>query len=137
MPFGLVTGLNAVYLSGTPINKLGSHTFYGVNERFVAPRGTAGRTADIFQLDLHLAYGLPIGRLLRATLIADVFNATNSRTETVVDQTWTFAQLEQTVDPNECGGPARAPERVARRAILHGEARSSFRSRFGCASGSG
>ena len=60
-PFRLVTGLLAQYLSGTPISQLGADAIYGPNERFVTPRGTAGRTDGLFQLDLHLAYALPSG----------------------------------------------------------------------------
>lgn len=103
-PFRLVTGILTQYVSGTPISQLGSDAFYGPNERFVTPRGTAGRTDGLFQLDLHFAYGLPIGQLLTATLIADLFNVTNSRTETAVDQTWTFGAPSDD-DPATCGGP--------------------------------
>ena len=43
---------------------------------------------------------------MTATLIADLFNVTNTRTETAVDQTWTFgAPNPEENDPATCGGP--------------------------------
>jgi hypothetical protein len=107
-PFPLTTGLLAQYLSGTPISQFGADTVYGPNERFVTPRGAAGRTDGLFQLDLHLAYALPLGDLFTATLIADLFNVTNGRTETAVDQTWTFGAPSDE-DPATCGGPGSGP----------------------------
>lgn len=103
--FGLVTGLFAQYLNGSPISKRGSFPgFFGRGQRFITKRGSAGRTPDIYTIDLHLAYALPLGKILGLNLFADVFNVTDSQRATV-DQIWTLAAAATTTDPNECGGP--------------------------------
>lgn len=104
-PFKLTTGFYGQFLSGTPISKLGAHPIYGNNERFVVPRGSAGTTDDVWNIDLHLEYPISFGGDLELKLIADVFNVTDEDTATTVNQTWTFQRLFETTDPNECGGP--------------------------------
>jgi len=56
-------GLTASWQSGTPLNEFGSaadpNNFYNI---FLKPRGTAGRTPDIWDLNLRLAYTLPFWR---------------------------------------------------------------------------
>jgi outer membrane receptor protein involved in Fe transport len=103
-PFDLLVGANAQFLSGTPISKLGAP-----GERFIIPRGSFGRTPDIYTLDLHLAYPIQLGGGTEITLIADIFNVTDQQEPTVVDQDWTFNELSATQDPNECGGPGTGP----------------------------
>ncbi len=101
----LTIGFFGQYLSGTPVNKLGDHTLYGSGERFIVPRGAAGRTPALQNLDLHLAYEIPLRKRWRLNLIADVFNVTNQQKPIVVDEIWTFSSAFETTDPNECGGP--------------------------------
>lgn len=103
-PFRLTTGFNAQYLDGTPISKLGGHNIYGANERFIVPRGTAGRTPDIWDLDVHLQYPIRLGGN-ELKLIADIFNITDEQEVATVSQTWTNRLAPATTDPNECGGP--------------------------------
>lgn len=105
-PFRLTTGFYAQYLDGTPISQLGAHSLYGANERFVTPRGTFGRTPDVWSLDLHLQYPIRIGGN-ELQLIADVFNVTDEEQATAVNQTWTTAN-QNAADPN-CGGPGTGP----------------------------
>jgi outer membrane receptor protein involved in Fe transport len=100
-PFRLTTGFYAQYLDGTPISQLGRHSIYGANERFVTPRGSFGRTPDVWSLDLHFQYPISIGGN-ELKLIADVFNVTDEQEATTVDQTWTNAR-EDAADPL-CGG---------------------------------
>jgi outer membrane receptor protein involved in Fe transport len=102
--FGLTSGLVARYLSGTPVSKMGSG-----GGRFITPRGSAGRTPNLFTLDLHLGYMLPIGKALSVSLIGDLFNVTNAQKAVSVDQVWTYADAGSTPDPNECGGPGTGP----------------------------
>jgi outer membrane receptor protein involved in Fe transport len=104
-PFKLVTGFNASWLSGTPISKLGAHNVYGNSERFIVPRGSAGRTDDLWSIDAHIEYPVSFGDALDLRIIADVFNITDEAKATAVDQNWTFARAARTTDPNECGGP--------------------------------
>lgn len=101
-PFSLTTGFYAQYLDGTPISQLGRHSIYGANERFVTPRGSFGRTPDVWSLDLHLQYPISLGSN-ELQLIADVFNVTDEQEATSVNQTWTNAR-EDAADPL-CGGP--------------------------------
>jgi outer membrane receptor protein involved in Fe transport len=108
-PFKLTTGFYGQFLSGTPISKLGAHTIYGARERFIVPRGSAGRTDDVWNVDLHLEYPISFGGDLELKLIADVFNVTDEANATSVDQEWTFARATSTTDPNECGGPGTGP----------------------------
>lgn len=88
--FGLTTGFYFQWMSGTPISKLGAHSTYGPNERFVTPRGSAGRTPSWYALDLHLAYPFKITDTMELSLMADVFNVTNAQKAIAVDQEWTF-----------------------------------------------
>jgi len=110
--FGLTSGLVAQYLSGTPIDKKGTllpFPFFGRGQRFITPRGSAGRTPDLFTLDLHLGYTLRIGKALSLSFFGDLFNVTNSQEAVTVDEIWTNARAERTEDPNECGGPGTGP----------------------------
>jgi outer membrane receptor protein involved in Fe transport len=107
-PFRLTTGFYAQYLDGTPISQLGGHPIYGNNERFITPRGSFGRTPDVWSLDLHFQYPIRIGGN-ELNLIADVFNVTDEQEASSVNQTWTLRRAGATTDPNECGGPGTGP----------------------------
>jgi hypothetical protein len=93
-PIRLTTGFYAQYLDGTPISKLGAHPIYGANERFVTPRGSAGRTPDIWNIDLHLQYPISFGAGTDLALIVDVFNISDEQEAAAVDQTWTLASRD-------------------------------------------
>jgi hypothetical protein len=75
----------------------------------ITGRGSEGRTPDIYTIDLHLAYSIPIGKVLSLSLFGDVFNVTNAQRAVTVDEVWTRAAAEVTMDPNECGGPGTGP----------------------------
>jgi hypothetical protein len=109
-PFDLLIGAYAQFLSGTPISKRGGQPIYSCCPRFVIPRGSFGRTPDIYNLDLHLAFPIQLGGGTEITLIADIFNVTDQQEPNEVDQIWTFEQLTVTEDPDECGGPGTGPE---------------------------
>jgi hypothetical protein len=113
--FGLTSGLVAQYLSGIPISKRGNfplRPFFSRGQRFITPRGSAGRTPDLFTLDLHLGYTLRMGNALSVSLFGDLFNVTDSQRAVSVDEIWTFARADRTEDPNECGGPGTGPGTV-------------------------
>lgn len=108
-PFRLTTGFYAQYLDGTPISKLGAHPIYGANERFVTARGSAGRTEEIWNIDLSFAYPIAIGNT-DLKLLVDVFNITDEAAAATVDQTWTNARRDEDGNAlpglaNDCGGP--------------------------------
>jgi hypothetical protein len=110
--FGLTSGLVAQYLSGIPISKRGNfplRPFFSRGQRFITPRGSAGRTSDLFTLDLHLGYTLRMGNALSVSLFGDLFNVTDSQRAISVDEIWTNARADRTEDPNECGGPGTGP----------------------------
>lgn len=85
--FGLNSGLSFQYMTGTPVNKMGAHSTYGDDERFVVPRGGGGRTPDIYTFDLHLAYPIKVGNS-EMQLIADVFNLLDQQKAVELDQRW-------------------------------------------------
>jgi hypothetical protein len=87
--FGLVVGANFFYVTGTPLSKLGRDRLYGGSERFVTQRGSEGRDDDWANLDLHLAYALPI-RWYRLEFIIDVFNVFDEQASVEPDQVWTI-----------------------------------------------
>jgi hypothetical protein len=91
----LVTGFNLSWANGTPISKLGFDVDYGGRERFVEPRGTAGRTPTISYLDLHLAYPFHLSEFT-LQLIIDAFNIFDQQGVTAVDDLYTFSRDPQT-----------------------------------------
>ena len=105
--FGLMTGFFGQYMSGTPIDKLAGGLLLG--NRYVAPRGSGGRTPDIWRLDLRLGYPIALGGGFELELMADLFNVTNEQEAVDVDETWAYRGLPQTPDPDECGGPGTGP----------------------------
>ena len=107
--FGLTTGFHGAYVSGTPISELGAHPGFPPGSRFVTPRGDAGRTPDVWFVDLRLQQPLRLRSGLDLHLLADLFNVTNQQSAMGVDEIWTFNVMERTLDPGECGGPGTGP----------------------------
>ena len=67
--FGLTTGVFFTWQSGTPLNDFGVNPYY-VRATFLVPRGSAGRTPSIWDLNLRFArpFLLTRGITARATL---------------------------------------------------------------------
>ena len=84
-PFGLTTGVVASWSSGGPLNE------YGVNGgyfAFLRPRGTAGRSPSLWDLNLRLDYELP-GLTVRGSvtrLILDLQHIGSPRGAEKLDQ---------------------------------------------------
>ena len=95
--FGLITGANFSWATGTPVSQLGAHSTYGPNERFVTDRGSAGRTQTLMMLDAHLAYPVKLGNF-DLEFILDIFNVFNEQKAITVDQEWSI------MDENESAG---------------------------------
>ncbi len=73
--------------AGAPISKLGAHPAYDdPGEIPIGGRGTVGRTASNYQLDLHADYPLQLGERYKIKFTFDTFNVTNSRSLTGVNQ---------------------------------------------------
>jgi hypothetical protein len=80
---GVTAGVVVSWSSGTPRNEFGAtsigNPFYHL---FLRPRGSAGRTPSLFDLNLRLAYALPAWRSsVRPKVSLDLFHLTNARTE--------------------------------------------------------
>jgi hypothetical protein len=96
VPFGantMVFGLAFTALSGTPIEVLGRHPLYGLNEVYILPRGSGGRMPMLTQLDLHVAYRRQLSRLFGFEASADVFNIANQQQVTAVDEQYTASNV--------------------------------------------
>ncbi|HPR64623.1 MAG TPA: TonB-dependent receptor [Thermoanaerobaculia bacterium] len=94
--FGLVTGFDARWMSGTPLSKLGSHIDYGDDERFIGKRGDYGRTDPLYFINLHLSYPVKLSDRVDLKLIADIFNVFDWQQPLVAEQTWDSIALQWT-----------------------------------------
>ena len=97
-PFGLTVSEGFYYTSGSPISAQGPEleNGYGDGTIFLQPRGSLGRTDNVWSLDLHADYALPLfrGTNRSISLILDVFNVTNEQAVLEVDQDYIYQALE-------------------------------------------
>jgi len=56
---------------------------------FILPRGSAGRTPFVTQLDMHLSYRTKVSNALSAEAFIDIFNVLNQKTVLTVDSSFT------------------------------------------------
>jgi hypothetical protein len=87
----LSPGLSFTGRSGQPISPLGPAP-WGYTT-FVFPRGSAGRTPFVTQLDMHLAYRTKLSTALSAEAFIDIFNVLNQKTVLSVDSLYTPDQV--------------------------------------------
>ncbi len=75
--------------SGSPVSATAAHPLYGAGYSLLVPRGMAGRTPFVNQVDLRAQVEVALGgsAALRARL--DVLNALDARTPIAVDQRYT------------------------------------------------
>jgi Carboxypeptidase regulatory-like domain/TonB dependent receptor len=101
--FSVTTGAGVRGWSGTPLNYMGAHPDYGAGSAFILPRGSAGRTPFLTQVDLgtRLQYVLSPPYAIR--LSVDAFNLLNAQQATRFDQSWTFDPVEPII-----GGQCRS-----------------------------
>jgi outer membrane receptor for ferrienterochelin and colicin len=92
-PFGLSVGLSAYYISGTPVTRYGYSDAYGRYEFFLLPRGSEGRTPDLYEADLHLGYPVAVGPV-KINLLVDVFNLLNAQRAVLLDERWGFQESD-------------------------------------------
>jgi hypothetical protein len=95
----LLPGLGFMGHSGQPITPLGTAPFEGPGETFILPRGSAGRTPFVTQLDAHLAYRTKLSKTLSAEAFVDIFNVLNQQTALTVDPTYTYDQVMPMTTP--------------------------------------
>ncbi len=85
--------------SGQPLSNLGAHPVYkSAGEVPLTGRGTLGRNASNYQLDLHTDYPVSLGEKYSIKLTFDAFNVTNSRSLTSVDQDSALSYGDPNVD---------------------------------------
>ena len=68
--FGVTTGAFLTWQSGTPLNEFGVNPTY-TRATFLVPRGSAGRTPVIWDLNLRVAYPFSLGRGVAARTTLD------------------------------------------------------------------
>ena len=98
---GLTIGVRYDLQSGSPINYLGRHPVYGRREVFILPRGEAGRTPLVSQLDAFICYDVRLGGTTKLNLNLTVFNVSDSQTPLLVNQEYTT----ETIAPQAPGTP--------------------------------
>jgi len=123
-PFNLTTSLSAYYLSGTPLSKIGWWDGYGGPELFLAPRGSEGRSPDIYEIDMHFDYGLVIGPVT-VHILADLFNLLNKQQALTIDQVWANQQADNE-SPTPTNGHYGQPNTYQQARTLRLGARVSF-----------
>jgi hypothetical protein len=97
--FGLEGGAFLSAGSGWPVNELAAGSLNGTwTPTFQVPRGTAGRTPTLWNVDLRLAYTLTLGRGPRSRIVLDVLHLGNPRRATRVDEMH-YTSLDQNGNP--------------------------------------
>jgi outer membrane receptor protein involved in Fe transport len=76
--------------SGLPINTLGRHFGYGVEESYILERGAGGRMGLTTRFDTHVAYGRNLTEGTRLEAFVDLFNLFNQQPELRIDDSYTF-----------------------------------------------
>jgi len=89
----LSPGLSFSGYSGTPITPLGRAPVMGPKETFILPRGSAGRTPFVTQLDAHLSYRTKVAKVLAAEVFLDIFNLFNQKTVLTEDAEYTVDRV--------------------------------------------
>lgn len=102
--FGLITGFNFTWLTGTPISKLAGHPTYGPNERFIGNRGAFGRSPTLMNLDGHFSYPFKLGDY-DLEIMLDVFNLFNQQKATEIDQEYSFCSDPTQDETADCRNP--------------------------------
>jgi outer membrane receptor protein involved in Fe transport len=81
-PFGLTVSEGFTFTSGTPVSVLGPEVYNGYGDGTInlQPRGSNGRADNIWSLDLHADYALPLfrGTSRSLSVIVDIFNVTDN-----------------------------------------------------------
>ncbi len=103
-PFGLSVGTFFQWQSGTPLSELGTQTQLEGWWKFIAPRGTLGRTPAIADLNLRLTYQMKsvAGTRIAPRLVLDAFHIGSRRTPVTYEQRHYLGVDESgtQIDPN-------------------------------------
>ncbi len=74
--FGLITGISFIAQSGTPLSEF---AYTGIGPKFLSPRGSAGRTPSIWDLNARIMYELSLFSSFQPRLILDLFHIASER----------------------------------------------------------
>ncbi|MBS2023582.1 MAG: TonB-dependent receptor, partial [Deltaproteobacteria bacterium] len=83
---------------GSPENYLGAHPLYGPGEAFILPRGSAGRLPWTWGLNLRAAAAYKVSKDYTLGLTLDLFNVTNNREVTSVNENYTYDSVNPIVN---------------------------------------
>jgi len=92
--FSVTLGLSYTGRSGAPISYLASHPLYGADEAYVLPRGSAGRTPWLHQLNGKLVGVARINQENTVQLSVDIFNMFNFDGAEQVDQRFSSSGIQ-------------------------------------------
>jgi hypothetical protein len=107
--FGLEGGAFVTAASGSPINAFAPSPSCGLYcPVFLVPRGSAGRTPALWNLDLRLAYVLPLRHGPSSRFVLDVLHVGNPRRATFVDE-MQYTTLDQDGNPASPNAQYRKP----------------------------
>jgi hypothetical protein len=106
---GLTIGTHIVWESGTPLNEWGGAAAGPPYRLLMQPRGTAGRTPAVFDLNIRLSYDLTrvTGTRSRPKVFLDIFHVGSQRTPVEYDQVHYLALDKETgdqINPNPTYG---------------------------------
>ncbi|MBI5542896.1 MAG: TonB-dependent receptor [Deltaproteobacteria bacterium] len=79
--------------SGAPISYLGAHPSYGANQTYILPRGSAGRTPWLHNVDAKLSVTYRMTQQTSLTIDLDCFNVFNFQSAASVDNAYTYASV--------------------------------------------
>jgi len=104
--FGLITGISFIAQSGTPLSEYAQDGF-GVR-KYLLPRGSAGRTKTIWDLNARIIYGLNLFSKLKSQLILDLFHIASQREPVDIEQLkyLNFDENGDPISPNPYYGQA-------------------------------
>jgi hypothetical protein len=85
----IIAGLSFAAYSGVPRNYV-AQWVSGIQDIFLLPRGSAGRTPTITQTDAKLGYHRQLTKNTAIEAFMDFFNVFNQRTPLQLDDNYTF-----------------------------------------------
>ena len=92
--FNVTTGVAYTGASGNPVSALGAHPDYGTGQAFLLPRGMAGRSPWVNQVDLSGALEYVIKPPYAVKVSLGVFNIFNSQEIRITDEDYTFDTVQ-------------------------------------------
>jgi hypothetical protein len=100
----VIGGFSFTGRSGQPVSVLGRYPGSDPLNSFILPRGSAGRTPFVTQLDLHLGYRRSLGPKASAEVFFDLFNVLDQRAVLAEDQEYTVDRVMPLPKGGDIGG---------------------------------